>query len=54
MDNIKRKVFEVCFNCCTPYESLVDGYYAVDGVIYNSENEKVEEEEILMRDLFIK
>lgn len=52
MASVKRKVYEVCFTGCTPYTSLVDGYYSHNDVIYDGNNRRIEEEEILMRDLF--
>ncbi len=51
MSNVKRRVYEVCFEGCSPYSSLVEGYYAMDSIIYNTKDERVSEEEILIRDL---
>lgn len=51
---MKNKVYEVAFEGCTPYSSCVEGYYVINGIIYNSNDEVVSDEEIAIRGLYIK
>lgn len=53
MDSIKNKVYEVDFEGCTPYSNYIEGYYAIDGIIYNEKDEVVSEDEIKIRNLEI-
>ena len=50
---MKDKVYEVDFEGCTPYSSYVEGYYVINGIMYNSNDEVVSDEEIAIRDLYI-
>lgn len=51
---MKQKVYEIDFDGMKPYSIYVEGYYAIDGVIYNKQNNKISKDEIEMRSLYIK